>query len=274
MVLGTLLVASACAPERDVVATEVAADSTAPTLCQKTLRDVSTPLALWDFEAEGVSIFADSVRGRDAQVVGAAAERVLGPDGCGSALAFGNDERYLLIEDADDWTLQQGSVDAWFWVPAAIEAPLGLVSRDQYGDSVGHFSVWLMPGSTVLARLQQSDAAALREVLSLYCSAQPLPAESWAHIGFNFGAAGAALYVNGQLAAATGAPGLALGDVMCGDRVQSASLPDLPLPWVVGSSTYASRNIPADRQHPYRSGAVDNFRISSVERDFRALFEP
>ncbi len=230
-------------------------------------------MAFYDFEtASGARQVLDAVEQRPASINGSVGAVVAGPSGCGSALAFGNGERYLLIADDPAWTLPQGSVDAWLWVPATLDAALGILSRDQFGNQVGHFSVFLLPDRTILARLQQSGPGVTPEQLALACSASPLPASSWAHFGFNFGPNGTSLYVNGKLATRTGAPGLALGDVMCGASVASAQIPDLALPWVVGASIYASQDVPNARQLPFLNGAIDNLRISGVERDFSNAF--
>jgi hypothetical protein len=82
-----------------------------------------------------------------------------------------------------------------------------------------------------------------------------------------FGPNGTSLYVNGQLANRT-----ALGDVMCGASLANAQIPDLALPWVVGASIYASQDVPNTRELPFLNGAIDNLRISGVERDFSSAF--
>ncbi len=302
LAFGTAL--GGCAPDRDVVATERARTATggvgssdgagpsaggsaasagsagmpanagAPsTPCTRLAADPAAALALYDFEdAAGASEVRDSVEQRPASINGSVGSVMAGPDGCGSALAFGNNERYLLLADDPAWTLPQGSIDAWFWVPANFDAALGIISRDQYGNQVGHFSVFLLPDRTILARLQQSAPGVTPEQLALGCSAEPLPPAAWAHFGFNFGPNGTSLYVNGKLASRSGVPGLALGNVMCGASVASASIPDLPLPWVVGASIYASQDVPSSRELPFLNGGIDNLRISAVERDFTSAF--
>ncbi len=293
---GLSLVLGSCAPERDVVATEVAmtaggsggagggagaagaggssGEQTTPKgPCEKLLEDPAAALSLFDFEgADGMSQVPDAAAARKLDVVGTPAAVVLGPEGCGSALSFGSGERHLLLADDPAWTLTQGSIDAWFWVPASVPETLGLISRDQYGDQIGHFSVFLLKDRTVLARLQQSDTTAPAPVLFMGCSAAALPPSSWAHFGFNFGPAGAELFVNGALAMRTGMPGLALGAVACGASAPSPTIPDLPLPWVVGASIYASMDPPNVREFPFLGGAIDNLRISAVQRDFAAAF--
>ncbi len=291
-----------CAPERDVVATERAQTATGggagagvtaaaggsagaagsaasggaggpSTACTKLMADPAAALALFDFEdASGASQVLDLLEQRPASINGGIGSVVAGPDGCGNALAFGNSERYLLLADDPVWTLPQGSIDAWFWVPATIDAALGILSRDQFGSQVGHFSVFLLPDHTVLARLQQSGLNVAPEQLAMGCSTEALPSGAWAHFGFNFGPDGTSLYVNGKLATGTGTPGLALGDVMCGAKLASAQIPDLPLPWVLGASIYASQDVPNARELPFLNGAIDNFRISNVERDFASAF--
>lgn len=289
-----ILALAGCAPGRDVVAIErtqavggtggggvdsgaggLAGDGTPGTTssCARLAADPAPALAFYDFEqASGASELFDAVQRRPASINGTVGSVMPGPDGCGNALAFGNDERYLLIADDPAWTLPEGSVDAWFWVPATIDAALGVISRDQYGSGDGHFSVFLLPDHTVLGRLQQSELDEVPERLALGCSTEPLPAESWAHFGFNFGPDGASLYVNGELATRTGTPGLPLGDVMCGAGVPSAQISDLNLPWVVGASVYASQDVPNARELPFVNGAIDNLRISAVTRDFASAF--
>lgn len=252
----------------------MATQSVPETACQALLASAEGTLALFDFEgAEGMTEIPARFAALSATVQGAPAATVTGPDGCGSALSFGNQQRFLIVPNAPLWTLNEGSIDGWFWIPERILAPLGIVSRDQYGiEAPGHFSLWLRPERTVVARLQQGIAAPDEELMHLACSESPLRAGSWAHFGFNFSAEGAALYVNGQLAAGEGAPGIAIGDVTCGQRTESALLGDLALPWILGASVFASMNVPDERQLPYIDGAIDNFRISRVTRDFAAPF--
>jgi hypothetical protein len=241
--------------------------------CPVLAGDPAPALAWFDFEdAVGKAQVFDVVAQRPASVVGTPATALGGPAGCGAALGFGNDERWLRLDDDPAWNLTRGSIDAWFWVPPQMSGVMGIISRDQYGDHVGHFSVFLLADRTVMARLQQSDVGAPAPVLTLGCSSEPLPASSWAHFGFNFGPTGAALYVNGKLAMRTGTPGLDVGMVMCGATAENPQIPELTLPWVIGASIYASMDPPNVRQLPFLNGAIDNLRISAVERDFAAAF--
>jgi hypothetical protein len=280
-----LSVLSACAPERDVVATELGsagatggqggsggtAGETGP--CATLAADRGPAVAWFDFEdAMGNAVIIDRIAQRPASVVGTLAVDVAGPAGCGRALAFGNNERYLQLDDDAVWNLPRGSIDAWLWVPAMIPNVMGIISRDEYGDHVGHFSVFLLEDATVMARLQQSDIGAPAAQLTLACSTEPLPPSSWAHFGFNFGPAGAALYVNGKLAMRTGTPGLDVGMVTCGQTAADPHIPDLTLPWIIGASIYASMDPPNARQFPFLNGAIDNLRISAVERNFQGAF--
>ncbi len=279
---------SACAPERDVVATEVAlgagaggqggtsgaGGAAAASPCTKLAADPAPAVAWFDFEeAMGQAVVTDRIAQRPASVVGTPASDVRGPEGCGRALGFGNSERYLRLDDDAAWNLTRGSIDAWFWVPAVVGDVMGIISRDQYGDQVGHFSVFLLADRTVMARLQQSSTMAPAiPLLTLACSSEPLPTASWAHFGFNFGPEGAALYVNGKLAARTGTPGLDIGMVACGATAPDPHIPELALPWVIGASIYASMDPPNVRQFPFVNGAIDDLRISAVERDFASAF--
>jgi hypothetical protein len=278
-----LFLLSACAPERDVVATEVnpgggsggqgGSGGAEAGPCATLAADPGLAVAWFDFEdAMGQTQVTDRVAQRPASVVGTPAMDVAGPAGCGRALGFGNGERYLRLDDDAVWNLPQGSIDAWFWVPAVIDDVMGIISRDEYGDHVGHFSVFLLEDATVMARLQQSDALAPAPLVTLGCSAEPLPTASWAHFGFNFGPDGAALYINGKLAMRSGTPGLQVGMVVCGATAPDPHIPDLALPWVIGASIYASMDPPNVRQFPFLNGAIDNLRISAVERAFQDAF--
>jgi hypothetical protein len=221
-------------------------------------------LARFDFEdAAGAVTLQDAHGLADAQLVGGSFVPVPGPAGCGSALGFESASLLAEVPNVPAWDLETGSVDFWVQMPD-VSGTYGVLGRDHVGtDLPGHLSFWVTPDSTVTARLQGAA------VHATHCTDVALRPGQWAHVGFNFGAPGSELYVDGQLATRTGDSRVETVVPECGGTT-SEGIAGNEQPWVLGFDTSRVEDELQGLLSHFTGGAVDAFQISAVRRDFRA----
>jgi hypothetical protein len=110
------------------------------------------------------------------------------------------------------------------------------------------------------------------------CSEEPLPPQTWVHVGYNFGLPSMELFIDGVLQETVGQPivpgaGIPTCDGMSnnGDDGPFAGGLETPLPWYIGAAALNSNKMNQTPTSYMSGGALDEFRISSVRRDFSAL---
>jgi hypothetical protein len=223
----------------------------------------SAALARYDFEdAAGSTTLRDAHSLMDAQLQAGSFAPVPGPPGCGSALGFGSEGLFAQIPNQPAWDLELGSVDFWVRVPE-VSGTYGVVSRDHLGtDLSGHLSFWITPDNTVTARLQGAA------VHATHCSAAPLAAGQWVHVGLNFGAPGSELFVDGQLATRTGDPRVETIVPECGGSTPDGVAGN-EQPWVLGFDASRSGDMLDGLLSHFSGGALDALQISAVRRNFQ-----
>jgi len=222
-------------------------------------------IAQYRFEDDPGSVeIADSAGALSAAVTGGPSAFVPGPDGCGSAFFFGDGTTQIVVPDSPLWDLDSGSIAFWFRVPDAPLGPYGLLSRDQNGtDQPGHHAYWLAADGTVVTRLQAEPMHATR------CSAEPLGAGQWVHVGFNFGPPGTELFVDGRLASRLGAPGVPTIVPDCGADTPGG-IAGNDLPWRLGYDSTRADASGAGVLYHFSNGAIDELVISRTRRNFAA----
>ncbi len=220
-------------------------------------------LARYDFEdAAGVTTLHDAQGLADAQMMGGSFAPVPGPAGCGNALGFGADMLFAQIPNSPSWDLDLGSIDFWFKVPDPVAGTYGVLGRDHVGtDLPGHLSVWLTPDSTVTLRLQGATLHAT------HCSDVVLAPGQWVHVGFNFGAPGSELFIDGALATRTGDPRVETVVPECGGTTTDG-IAGNEQPWVLGFDTSRSGDALDGLLQHFSGGALDALQLSAVRRDF------
>ena len=221
------------------------------------------PLARYDFEdADGATTLHDAAGLLDAQLMEGAFSPVPGPTGCGTALAFEAAGVFAQIPNLPEWDLNEGSIDFWLRVPD-VAGSYGILGRDHLGtDTTGHLSFWLTPDNTVTARLQGAVAH------GTHCSEAALAPGAWVHIGFNFGAPGSELWVDGVLAARTGDPRIETIVPECGTTTNDG-IAGNEQPWVLGYDTSRSGDALDGLLQHFDGGAIDALQISLGRRDFQ-----
>jgi hypothetical protein len=221
------------------------------------------PLARYDFEdPEGATSLLDAQALQDALLIDGTFTSTAGPEGCGRALSFDESSVFAVISNLSAWDLEAGSIDFWFRVPDVVENAYGILGRDHVGtDLPGHLSVWLTADRTVTLRLQGAS------VLATQCSEDPLPLGQWVHVGFNFGAPGSELWVDGKLALRTGDPRIETVVPECGGSTPDG-IAGNEQPWVLGFDTSRSGDALDGLLQHFDGGALDALQISAVRRNF------
>lgn len=266
-------------PQWDMVPIDLAAvpDTTQPdTVSPPDMVSVDAPpacalvpdpatLLLYTFEGSGSTVI-DVTGKHNGTIVGSSVTRSPGPPGCGNAVAFPNAVTdYVLIPDAPDWDLSEGSVDFWVRIDTASPSTVrGIVSRDADAHvQPGHLTVYQLCDGGLAVRLQhQSDTREVR------CS-PPVKLGVWHHVGVNFGQGGLALYVNGVAATRTDTISNCFLTLECGTSSEQG-MEGNDNPWALGVSTHNSaEGQVTPTKFPF-DGAIDSFRVSSARRPFGA----
>jgi hypothetical protein len=223
----------------------------------------AAPLSRYDFEdPESATTLVDAQGLQDAVLTGGTFTSTPGPEGCGRAISFVDAGVFAVISHLPAWDLETGSVDFWFRVPDAVDKAYGILGRDRVGtDLPGHLSVWLTADRTVTLRLQGATAHATQ------CSEEPLSLGQWVHVGFNFGAPGSELWVDGKLSLRTGDPRIETIVPECGGTTTDG-IAGNEQPWVLGFDTSRSGDALDGLLQHFDGGALDALQISPVRRDF------
>jgi hypothetical protein len=184
---------------------------------------------------------------------------------CGNALRIsgGNQvQGYGMVPDSADFDLAEGSIDLWLRNTVVPTRALGVLSRDSAGAVTGRFTLYIACDGTVVAKLDDAYR----------CSAAPVTAGQWTHVGVNFGAAGFELWIDGAIQNRATPVGL-IGQncsqtVNCGDAA-TGGLAGNDNPWILGASADGSvEGQGSPLSLPFRDGLLDAFRISDVRRSF------
>lgn len=230
-------------------------------------------VALYTFEDEGGTQITDAVGGHDGEVLLGSAATSDGPEGCGRAFAFGDEARYIVIEDSPDWDLEVGSLELWLWLPAESSDHVGVLSRDvNEREEPGHFSLFVDVEGRAVVRVQPEDNESGDDNFNdaVACSESPLPRESWVHLGVNFGPPEVELHVGGVRHDWVGTSAIS-DEWLCGQHAPWG-LAGNDLPWVVGRTSFRSDDALETLEFPAVNGAVDELAISSERRDFASRF--
>ncbi len=185
---------------------------------------------------------------------------------CASALAFTSPNTYIRIDDSPTWELESGSIDLWVRIPENNEV-IGLVSKDAANSAEpGHFSLIQSTDGRIAVRGQTTTTS------SMVCSDAPVTAESWIHIGVNFGSPGNQLWIDGVPQNGTGSVFVSDGGLAPCVGVLGLPIAGNSNPWVVGASAIVSADGSAEPADGYlEGGAMAQFRIGSVRRDFSLI---
>jgi hypothetical protein len=236
-----------------------ASDEGSPRCSNDDILDTST-VALYDFEGAIDATVADRTGRHPGSVRGGAAMLEPGPLGCGSALAI-RDQFYVFVPDSPDWVIAEGSVDFWVRLPAVLpQTTMAVLSRDAHFTTDGEITFYIDTDGTIVGRLQRGNATAVR------CSTRPAQPGKWTKVGFNFGASGTALYVDGEVG--NGTRFLNFITAPCGTDATGGLNPN-GYPLVIGASLDRADDARTDELTFFLvGGAVDDVRISNVRRAF------
>ncbi len=231
--------------------------------CERGADDAT--LALYTFDSDGVGRVADALGVHDGTVTGGVSYAAGPSEECGLAMVFdGSDGNYAVVEDAETWRLDEGSVDFWLRIDSLPDTFFGVISRDASGtDAHGHLTVFVDSDGRLVGRVQELGA---ESDLGATCSAAgALTVGEWSHVAINFGGqAPSELWLNGQLVDELGAG----NGVSATCQSQVATAMDNVEPWVFGMTTYRSPSGEFAPIYGSFEGAIDSVRISSRRRDY------
>lgn len=225
--------------------------------------------ALWVFDGIDEKVMPELNAGRNGQVFGSPT-LVAGPPGaCGSAMSFpGAAGSYVLVPHDPAWDLSQGSLD--FWVrPGRANGIRGLVTRDHVGAKAsGHFGVFLLSQNRLAVRIQEASSAPAGGSVVGLCSDTPLEADAWVHIGINFGAPEAELYINGVRSRyeGTSPDDSTLGNFACGLN-STQGIAGNQEPWIFGASNHQA-DTSGEVDAFARSASFGRIRLSAQRQPF------
>jgi hypothetical protein len=192
-----------------------------------------------------------------------------GPPGCGRAPGFvAGTGTYGVIPHGSDWD-RTLSVDLWIrWdgdVPLGPGGVAAILSRDANGtERSGHFGLVMAENGELVVRIQASAHHFL-------CSDAPVVPGRWTHVGINFGAPAAEMWVDGVRSTRTDTVRATFGGTLdreC-NRGTAPTIAGNENPWVIAMGTGESAEGSATPvQNPFAPGVVDHLRISDIRRDF------
>ncbi len=237
---------------------ESSSESTGVTEPCPTTADADT-VALYRFDSD--EAFLDDVGTVDGVWRDGIPTLVPGPLGCGLAVQFAGGLDALVPHDAV-FDLSEGSIDFWLRAPAD-PMPMGVISRDAL-DQVfdGHLTAWYVEGRIVV----RNQSTMLSQTI---CSDGALPAETWVHVGINFGPPGLELYIDGEAQDGVGEVFIGMSPTNCVDEdLVTVGIAGNTNPLIVGASLSMSMKGMIDEVLPLEDGALDELRVSSVRRDF------
>ncbi|MEQ8279247.1 MAG: LamG-like jellyroll fold domain-containing protein [Deltaproteobacteria bacterium] len=190
--------------------------------------------------------------------------------GCGQALDFGNSggvNSYVVIDDDPAFDLSEGSIEALIRLNSVTSnRPRFFFSRSSEGNDAGEIRIGVACDGTVVLERETGFSTVRR------CSANPVPANQFVHIGVNFGPGGLELYVDGDSSLQFGFVGYRGSN--CNDNVNCGGITNGGMagnndPLVIGATSEdSSAGTTDDLDDPFRGGRLDALRISSARRNF------
>jgi hypothetical protein len=202
----------------------------------------------------------DVVGGLDAALASPAAE-VEGPDGCGVGME-GNAASVATVGGDTALTLPEGSIDLYVWFPdttPVAPVPALFYRTLEVGGPLDPFGlVWAADGRLVLRTGVAFDGVPHRGI----CSNEPVPRQTWVHVGVNVGPPGVELWIDGVRQAGIGRFDQTGGQPGSCDATGPADpLPPGADPWFLGGA-------PRDDGVSGFFGRIDQLRFASRRRDF------
>jgi hypothetical protein len=217
-------------------------------------------IALYDFENVVGTAVPDRTGRHTGELRGGSAVLEPGPGGCGSGLQIRNNLYVYVAPDAA-WQLGEGSVDFWVKLPSTLPGTtMAVISRDAHFTTNGDFTVYVTSDGMIVGRLQRPEATAVR------CSTRLAQPGKWTRVGFNFGAQGTALYVDGELGTGTRYLDFITGPC---DTDVVGGLTGNDYEFVVGASLDRADDASTSGLTFFLAGgAVDDVRISNIRRTY------
>ena len=226
-------------------------------------------VALYTFDDLPTSSAADAAGNHPGTFVDGPASPTPGVNGCGGALAT-NGSTYLDSTHAPEFRLNQGAFETFVQIPNQIPSlePAPIFAKDNLGwDPDGQLALFITDEGRVVVRSQNNRENRYR------CSNAVYDPGTWLHVGVNFGAPDLALYINGERQSYTGniVVDEALTNASCGGDPITTGLEQNALDLFIGANNWGVRPGIAPDERMGAGGAIDHFRISSIQRDFVSL---
>lgn len=220
-------------------------------------------VAHYRFETAGPTIVDETGRHNGSVVGPGSLTTVPGPVGNGIEFPMGM-RTYVVIPDSPDFDLVEGSIDLWMRTSSAA-GDLGVFSRDSVGTPGGQ--ILLVQRASMLLVRMQSGTDGGGGGGRVMCS-DPVPLKTWIHVGINFGAPQAELWIDGVEQTSTQDIEYQGYTGPCGDA-GARNLAGNNDPFVVGALGEQSTNGTADRVGTdFDDGAIDELRILGTRQDF------
>lgn len=219
-------------------------------------------IALYTFEGSGGTV-TDVAGGHHGKSFGSGLARVPGMSGCGKAMRFSttNPISFVEIPNSSAWNLSTGSVDLWVRFDGTGTAE-DVLARDANSKAqAGHLTLSHLCNGSVMVRLQDTASSWTQ------CS-DPVSAQTWHHVGINFGGSGGLrLYIDGKQATRTASIACGGSTHSCGSS-SSKGIAGNSNPWVLGTGCGKSSEGSALPVSYPMSGRIDSVRISDIRRTF------
>ena len=206
------------------------------------------PLILLNFEGGTGTVAADeSGNGFDGTYTNGAAETGAGYTGepGDQALQLDGVDDYVEIPADDAFRLENGTISVRFNADS-LSGTSALFSRDSsYFDGGGHVGAWVNSDGSLEVRLQSDSSDT-----TLKTSPGAVSVGEWTHVAFSFGAEGATLYLNGEIAAT---------DPYTGGIEGNSE------PWTIGTNQRSSSDGVADNLKHFFDGRIDEFALFDTQ---------
>ena len=163
-----------------------------------------------------------------------------------TAAYFDGVDDYIEITHANDFLLDDGTIQLWFNADST-GTKQALLSKDHDGlGTGGHVSVWLTSSGAVQMRLQSTTTVNTIESINAVTAGQ------WHHIALSFGSNGMELYVDGVITDVNGYTG-GLGTTGGGTGNAES--------FVIGASNYQGTQGTLDSLQIFFQGSIDEVSI-------------